>query len=102
VARGPAIASEIRAYDVISGGCEHGRDLVPGGVRPGVAVGQQHRRAATPVAEANPNRPHIQVIDREAVEHGGTSYWLRTRRCQWETRAGNEIVVWQAAIDARV
>jgi hypothetical protein len=34
-----------------------------------MAVDQQHRRAASPVAEANPNLPHVQMIDPKAVEH---------------------------------
>ena len=71
--RGLAVASQVRADDgeVPS---EQGRDTVPGGVCPRVAVEEQDRRPAASVAHAN---DHIAEVDSGKLEV--TEHWPSIR-----------------------
>ena len=69
---GLAIAAQVRAHDPVAGARHRGSDPVPSGVRPGMPVDQQDRRAAPTVPDTEPNPANIKVFGPEAVKHAAT------------------------------
>ncbi len=60
--RGVAVAAQVRRDDRVAGLAEARRDLVPGDVRLGVAVEQQHRRSGAGDGDPDPRAARLHVL----------------------------------------
>ncbi len=64
------VAAQVGADDRVPGGRHQGRHAVPGGVRAGVSVEQDHRGSVAPVPDAQRDAGlDLQPLLHEAVEH---------------------------------
>jgi hypothetical protein len=70
---GLAVAAQVWAHHRVVTG-KQWSDTVPGGMRPRMAVQQQHRGAMTAIAHAQVHVAHINLVQPEAVKHVLRSY----------------------------